>query len=172
VLDRRLEVAKQRKAEVGFVNEVLASAHCELIVFVLGSPLRRIPCVLCGIHLQVYSSTTVCRPSCRGFCKDGANGDDLVSPLDKSAQQISSTLQSLQTSIQPLYDSSPNPMFHPQISGVGTKAWELGRQAYLNWAVGKMVNKDGGDSMVIDGVEQEMQDMGGQEGLGRAMANV
>ena len=31
-LDRRLEIAKQRRAEVGFVKEVLASSGCKSIL--------------------------------------------------------------------------------------------------------------------------------------------
>ena len=40
-LDRRLEIAKQRKAEVGFVKEVLASSDRELWYYFPHRPLAR-----------------------------------------------------------------------------------------------------------------------------------
>lgn len=50
----------------------------------------------------------------------------------------------------------------------GAKAWEMGRQAYLNWAVGKVLpaNSAGGDE-AIDVVEREMLAAEGSEGVDR-----
>lgn len=46
----------------------------------------------------------------------------------------------------------------------GTKAWEMGRQAYLNWAVGKMIHPEAKDE-TLDMAEEAMERGGGQEGL-------
>lgn len=40
----------------------------------------------------------------------------------------------------------------------------MGRQAYLNWAVGKMIHPDSKDD-TMDIAEAEMERGGGQEGL-------
>ena len=54
-------------------------------------------------------------------------------------------------------------------SGVHTKAWELGRRAYLNWAVGKMISSSvpltEGGSDKMEGIEEEMTRMGGGVGM-------
>jgi kinetochore protein Mis12/MTW1 len=64
-------------------------------------------------------------------------------------------------------------------SAPGTKAWELGRQAYLNWAVGKMVHPEsavaagggpgsgpGANSEErMEGIEREMAGVGDKEAI-------
>lgn len=40
----------------------------------------------------------------------------------------------------------------------------MGRQAYLNWAVGKMIHPEGKDD-TLDVAEEAMEQGGGQEGL-------
>jgi hypothetical protein len=42
----------------------------------------------------------------------------------------------------------------------------MGRQAYLNWAVGKMIHPEGKDD-ALETVEELMEQGGGQEGLDR-----
>lgn len=68
-------------------------------------------------------------------------------------------------------DIPPWPSTIPAGSGTHTKAWELGRHAYLNWAVGKMVsgsgNASGQEGEKMEGLEEEMQSMGGGEGMER-----
>lgn len=57
-------------------------------------------------------------------------------------------------------------------SGDKTKAWELGRNAYLNWAVGKMVagNTDGSSNGErSEGLEMEPGKGKGIEVLARAV---
>lgn len=51
--------------------------------------------------------------------------------------------------------------------GSGAKAWEMGRQAYLNWAVGKLVPPPAGGDEVFDGLERDMRAAGGAEGVER-----
>ncbi|ORY28136.1 hypothetical protein BCR39DRAFT_208631 [Naematelia encephala] len=116
ILDRRLEIAKQRKAEIGFVQEVLASSG--------------------------------------------------LSPLSPKVSTILSSLQSLHTTLQPLEIQHPT-LAPPALNGNG-KAWELGRSAYLNWAVGKMVGGAAGDGEGrLEGVEKELGSVGDVEGVER-----
>ena len=54
------------------------------------------------------------------------------------------SLTSLHGVLQPLSEASVIPA--PQAPNDDSKAWELGRQAYLNWAVGKIISEsDGGN---------------------------
>ncbi|RSH91685.1 hypothetical protein EHS25_009054 [Saitozyma podzolica] len=124
-LDRRLEIAKQRKAEVGFVHEVIQSAG--------------------------------------------------LTPLPQTAETLRSSLSQLFTSLEVMEIPIPS---IPQ-SAPGTKAWELGRQAYLNWAVGKMVHPEsavaagGGPGSGpgakseerMEGIEREMAGVGDKEAM-------
>ncbi|KAK4689348.1 kinetochore protein Mis12/MTW1, partial [Tremellales sp. Uapishka_1] len=116
-LDKRLEIAKQRKAEVGFVKQIIENSG--------------------------------------------------VSPLPTHAVQISQTLSTLHATLQPMQLDPPATTLTPlPIAGAGdrVKAWELGRQAYLNWAVGKVASATGtstgkdllsgdGDEVDIAGIE-------------------
>ncbi len=93
-----------------------------------------------------------------------------VSPLPPKAASLQQTLSSLHTTISPLDIQTPASL--PQMTGTGghTKAWDLGRQAYLNWAVGKMVSASGGASDVpggdkMEGLEEVMVGMRGGEGM-------
>ena len=52
------------------------------------------------------------------------------------------SLTTLHVSLQPLCETSVIPA--PQIPNDDSKAWELGRQAYLNWAVGKIISESAG----------------------------
>ena len=125
-IDRRLEIARQRKAEVGFVKEVLAASNRE-------------------------SSVS------RGLC---SCADSPVLPLPPKAQQVRSALSALHENVASL----DAPTTVPDTLPPGTKAWEMGRQAYLNWAVGKMIRAEGKDE-TMDAAEEAMERGGGQEGL-------
>ena len=46
----------------------------------------------------------------------------------------------------------------------GKRAWEMGRNAYLNWAVGKMIHPESKDD-TLEAAEDLMEQGGGQEGL-------
>lgn len=102
-----------------------------------------------------------------------------MSPLQPNGQKILSSLTALHTNLSPLEV--------PQVSQISvstatqrtshTKAWELGRQAYLNWAVGKMVGreqgvKDEGKDNALEAVESEMSSQGGAEGLDRLSRSI
>ncbi|WWD19491.1 hypothetical protein CI109_103952 [Kwoniella shandongensis] len=130
-LERRIEIAKQRKAEVGFVKDVIDSAG--------------------------------------------------LSPLHTPSAQILSTLTSLHTALSPL-DTIPTSFAPPStiVSGAGTgssgshtKAWELGRAAYLNWALGKMVptsgnnpSEGGGETEGrLEKIEKAIEEVGSVEGV-------
>ncbi|KAE8539546.1 hypothetical protein D1P53_004648 [Cryptococcus gattii VGV] len=123
-LDRRIEVLKQRQAQVGFVKEIIDSANLD--------------------------------------------------PLPSRAAQLQSTLTSLQSALNPL-DIIPIPTstgLSPS-SGDHTKAWELGRAAYLNWALGKMLPPgerglgvgEGGDAERLERIEKEIEEIGPREGM-------
>ncbi|KAL7418352.1 hypothetical protein Q5752_006810 [Cryptotrichosporon argae] len=109
VIDRRLEVARQRKTEVGFVNELLESHD---------------------LH-----------------------------PLSEKSGAMSQSLLSLHAKLQPLEPAGPTPI---PAAAPGAKAWELGRQAYLNWAIGKMLNpaEGGAGDGIIEGAEKEVEGIG------------
>jgi len=136
-LDRRLEIAKQRKAEVGFVKEVLSSSGCTSV-----SPAKL-------VHSDINPP---------------------VSPLPPKAAALQETLTNLHQTLSPLDIPPPTSSSVPTAGG-HTKAWELGRRAYLNWAVGKMVSgsgagqAEGGAGDRMEGVEEEMRGMGGREGM-------
>ncbi|OCF39627.1 hypothetical protein I317_06592 [Kwoniella heveanensis CBS 569] len=108
-LDRRVEIAKQRRAEVGFVQEIFESA---------------------GMSTPSQPST-----------------------------QLLPTIKALHDSLQPLepisLSGSTSAAFIPPpgtftSTGTGTdnakhtKAWEMGRAAYLNWALNKIVRAPAG----------------------------
>lgn len=84
---------------------------------------------------------------------------------------ILTSLKSLQTSLEPLSALPPNiPASAPAPRGDGAKAWELGRQAYLNWAVGKAVGAQHGAGAAgagdgIDQMERMMVDHSGSDGM-------
>lgn len=88
------------------------------------------------------------------------------------------SLNKLHGVISPLNASAPA----VALQGTGTKAWELGRQAYLNWAVGKMLSQaasSGGNASEaaaqpphagtaedrVETVEAELQQVGNPEDL-------
>ncbi|WWD03457.1 hypothetical protein V865_001509 [Kwoniella europaea PYCC6329] len=103
-LDRRMNIAKQRKAEVGFIKQVIDSAG--------------------------------------------------LNPLDKPAQQILPTLLSLHESLKPLEPSTSTigtGISAKNTTNEHTKAWELGRSAYLNWALGKVIPNTGGTGTIQGG---------------------
>jgi kinetochore protein Mis12/MTW1 len=96
-----------------------------------------------------------------------------VSPLPETATAISQALLALHTQLSPLEPHRPNP---DQPLPQGTKAWEMGRQAYLNWAMSKDLpgstvsgtqGASGGGDETIEGVEREMRAAGGFEGMDR-----
>ncbi|OCF32175.1 hypothetical protein I316_06089 [Kwoniella heveanensis BCC8398] len=108
-LDRRVEIAKQRRAEVGFVQEIIESAG--------------------------------------------------MSTLSQPSTQLLPTIKALHDSLQPLepisLSGSTSAAFIPPpgtftSTGTGTdnakhtKAWEMGRAAYLNWALNKIVRAPAG----------------------------
>ena len=75
-------------------------------------------------------------------------------------QQIKTSLSSLHDNLASLEALPPPETSLPP----GTKAWEMGRQAYLNWAVGKMIHPEGKDD-TVEAAEAEMERGGGREGL-------
>lgn len=93
-----------------------------------------------------------------------------VNPLPTRAAQLQTTLTSLQSALIPL-DIIPIPTSTglPPSSGEHTKAWELGRAAYLNWALGKMlppgVVGESGDAERLERIEQEIEETGPREGM-------
>ncbi|WWC64397.1 uncharacterized protein I303_107007 [Kwoniella dejecticola CBS 10117] len=96
-LDHKLSIARQRKAEVGFIKEIIDTAG--------------------------------------------------LNPLPKPTAQLLPILSTLQNALQPLEPLSLNTNLPIQLRGAKgsapggggkhTKAWELGRSAYLNWALNK-----------------------------------
>ena len=86
----------------------------------------------------------------------------------------------LHATLSPMETHVPIPL---PVAGNNAKAWELGRQAYLNWAVGKMLPQGpgpagahgahggiggvGAEEGMLEGVEREMMESGGAEGLDR-----
>ncbi|WWC91543.1 uncharacterized protein L201_006489 [Kwoniella dendrophila CBS 6074] len=86
-----------------------------------------------------------------GFIKELINSSDL-NPLPKPTQQLIPILNSLNSSLKPLEPISTNILLDANINmnlnidkqqittNQHTKAWELGRSAYLNWALNKIVN--------------------------------
>lgn len=91
------------------------------------------------------------------------------------------SLGQLHTTVSPM---SLEPPSVPVGRGNGTKAWELGRQAYLNWAVGKMLSQASGTTADpinaqagtvddrIDAVEAELGQVGNPEDVEAAMKAV
>ncbi|WVQ72976.1 hypothetical protein IAR50_002539 [Cryptococcus sp. DSM 104548] len=129
-----------------------------------------------------------------GFVKEVVETSGL-NPLPQNTSHLTHTLSSLHTSLLPLESipiptsaSAPGPSHGPG-SGIGagsgsdehTKAWELGRAAYLNWAMGKMVPGaspasvsgegqvaatgagEGGDK--LEAIERGIEQVGGKEGM-------
>ena len=84
--------------------------------------------------------------------------------MPETATAIAQALLALHTNMSPLEPHRPNPEIVPP---QGAKAWELGRQAYLNWAVGKVVSAPSGGDETIDLVENGMKAAGGSEGVDR-----
>jgi kinetochore protein Mis12/MTW1 len=121
-MDRRLDLARQRNAQVGFVKEILASANREFMI--------------CVTSLMA------------------------VTPLPPKAQSIVIALEGLHQTVSSLETLPPTETKIPP----GTKAWEMGRHAYLNWAVGKMIHPDSKDD-TLESAESLMEQGGGQEGL-------
>jgi kinetochore protein Mis12/MTW1 len=94
----------------------------------------------------------------------------VVTPLPKTAETLKSSLSQLFTSLEVMEIPIPS---IPQ-SAPGTKAWELGRQAYLNWAVGKMVHPENAGTGAgpgakgeerMEGIEREMAGVGNKEAM-------
>jgi kinetochore protein Mis12/MTW1 len=83
-----------------------------------------------------------------------------VTPLPPKAQSIVSSLEGLHHNITSLEGLPPTETKIPP----GTKAWEMGRHAYLNWAVGKSIHPDSKDDTLVS-AESLMEQGGGQEGL-------
>lgn len=137
-LDRRIEVLKQRQAQVGFVKEIIDSA---------------------GRTFHQFSKLA-----------NAESTSPKVNPLPTRAAQLQTTLTSLQSALIPL-DIIPIPTSTglPPSSGEHTKAWELGRAAYLNWALGKMlppgVVGESGDAERLERIEQEIEETGPREGM-------
>ena len=80
------------------------------------------------------------------------------------------SMQSLHQTIEPIELHVPAAPIQA-VSGQDTKAWELGRQAYLNWAVGKLTSGTqvggGSNEEIIERVETTMGESGGNEGIDR-----
>lgn len=72
------------------------------------------------------------------------------------------SMNALHDQIAPVDIPTPIP---PQSLPPGSKAWEMGRQAYLNWAVGKLVPPLTAGDEAIEGVEKDMRAGGGSEGV-------
>ncbi|OXG15788.1 kinetochore protein Mis12/MTW1 [Cryptococcus neoformans Tu259-1] len=109
-----------------------------------------------------------------GFVKEIIDSAGL-NPLPTRAAQLQTTLTSLQSALTPL-DIIPIPTStgFPPSSGEHTKAWELGRTAYLNWALGKMlppgergggVVGESGDAERLERIEQEIEEIGPRDGM-------
>lgn len=98
------------------------------------------------------------------------------------------SLAKLHTTVSPMSLDPPSVLVG---QGNGTKAWELGRQAYLNWAVGKMLSQagSGGGGAApaagaesgaqagsaddrVEAVESELRQIGDHEGIEAAMKAV
>ncbi|ORX40751.1 hypothetical protein BD324DRAFT_611948 [Kockovaella imperatae] len=123
-----------------------------------------------------------------GFVKQVLASSGL-SPLPEKTEQIVKFLSSLHDTLQPLTDEPLQSKAQP--TGSNTKAWEMGRQAYLQWAVNRVTSddkaslsksttnlgastmsvRDGGGGGSVDSVSEMMQrsDQEGLEKLTRAM---
>jgi kinetochore protein Mis12/MTW1 len=123
-MDRRLDLARQRNAQVGFVKDILASSNREYYIY-------------------IYDMMLI-----------------VVTPLPPKAQSIVTALEGLHQTVSSLETLPPTETKIPP----GTKAWEMGRHAYLNWAVGKMIHPDSKDD-TLESAESLMEQGGGQEGL-------
>lgn len=170
-LDRRLEVAKQRKSEIGFVQEVLKSSGCELSssgLYLTWQP--------CWGHPVRRTSSTRLGPTRTGACSsllprsllDAIFANIPVSPLPSKASQIQQSLLDLHKTLSPLEITHPTQSTVPNTTN--HKAWELGRMAYLNWAVNKMVpNSLSGSNIdenrISELERQMMESKGGMEVL-------
>ncbi|WWC71839.1 uncharacterized protein I206_105798 [Kwoniella pini CBS 10737] len=93
-LNYKLNIAKQRKSEIGFIKEIIDQAG--------------------------------------------------LNPLPKPTLQLIPILKSLSNSLKPLEPiyslNNQNQKNIGIVTGENTKAWELGRSAYLNWAINKSLN--------------------------------
>lgn len=93
-----------------------------------------------------------------------------VHPLPPRAEGITDSLTHLHALVSNM--DMPTSLPTTPTPAQGTKAWELGRQAYLNWAVGKMLHPTGnagnsaGDGGLTD-AESLMESQGGAEGMER-----
>jgi kinetochore protein Mis12/MTW1 len=67
-----------------------------------------------------------------------ANGVS-VAPLPQTAADIARTLRNLHAKLDTIDPGPPVPPA-PVAAGTHAQAWELGRQAYLNWATQKLVS--------------------------------
>ncbi|TYJ51745.1 hypothetical protein B9479_007671 [Cryptococcus floricola] len=136
-----------------------------------------------------------------GFVKEVVETSGL-NPLPQNTTHLTQTVSSLHTSLLPLesipihtstsFTRLPDPSHGPGSgSGEHTKAWELGRAAYLNWAMGKMVPSAsssssaasapgsgegqpaastgeggaGGGGDKLEAIEQGIEQVGGKEGM-------
>ncbi|WRT70393.1 uncharacterized protein IL334_007391 [Kwoniella shivajii] len=125
-----------------------------------------------------------------GFLKEIIDSAGL-NPLPKPSSQLLPTLISLHTSLQPLEPISPTMPNFTSAAGPGagigehTKAWELGRAAYLNWALNKVIppsstsastsastgtvlggsTKGSGEGDILDRIEMDIKDVVGDQPL-------
>jgi kinetochore protein Mis12/MTW1 len=76
------------------------------------------------------------------------------------AQQIVTSLEALHQTVTSLETLPPTETRIPP----GAKAWEMGRHAYLNWAVGKMIHP-GSKEDTLEAAENLMEQSGGQTGI-------
>jgi kinetochore protein Mis12/MTW1 len=91
-----------------------------------------------------------------------------VSPLDHKAGLIVQNMTQLHSQLSTLEPPTPSATQPVQPDA---KAWEMGRRAYLTWAVNKVASAGGSGEEVLEGVERDMRAAGGSEGveaIGRA----
>lgn len=109
-------------------------------------------------------------PTTKGIALLDQAGLTSVSPLDEKASNALAGLTALHTLVAPMDPypiSSPAHLAPAPAPGSGAKAWEMGRQAYLNWAVGKLVPGAAGNAgdELLEGLECDMRAAGGVEGV-------
>ncbi|RXK39444.1 hypothetical protein M231_03277 [Tremella mesenterica] len=110
-----------------------------------------------------------------GFLRDMVEVAGLT-PLPVKAETISKGLEDLHETLSHM--DIPPPSTHLPPSGVKgeTKAWEMGRKAYLSWAVGRMISREsgGGSEAVMagkhnDGVDVSPETIDAPERLAKAL---
>ncbi|WVF73144.1 hypothetical protein IAT40_007963 [Kwoniella sp. CBS 6097] len=167
VLDRRLEIAKQRRAEVGFVKEIIESAGLSPLTQPSGQILPSIK----ALHEALQP----------------------LEPISLSGS-MSALIQPIGVGMQPGIDGNGN----GNTNNGHAKAWEMGRAAYLNWALNKIVRppsaqasdsgeggitagggekpssgKVGNENERLEGIERSIEGVvDDREGIERALGNV